>query len=190
MDTVVTVSFGTGAYVPASISGEPIWQQPVSTIRVDDAVRVVVDGTHSALLTIAGCVDISTDVPAAIADDHAAIVAWWSVEIERQEAERETVRLEAERDEAIRRLAAKARKEGVQLFRDARDGRYYASSVSRPGKMHYLTGVSCDCMGFASHGRCKHHSALLLALGWVSEGSPFEPDPITVVGTDDEQAAA
>ena len=161
----------------------------MSTIRVDDAVRVVIDGTHSTLLTTAGCVDVSTDVPAATADDHAAIVAWWSVEIERQVAELGTVRLEAEREDAVRRLGAKARVEGVQLYRDARDGRYYASSVSRPGKLHYLTGVSCDCMGFAAHGRCKHHSALLLALGWV-DGSTFEPDPITVVGTEHEQLAA
>ena len=134
-------------------------------------------------------VDVTPDVPAGISDDHAAIVAWWSVEVERQEAEREMIRLEAERDEAIRRLAAKARKEGVQLFRDARDGRHYASSVSQPGTLHYLTGLSCDCMGFASHGRCKHHSALLLALGWVADDTTFEPDPIAITGTDERIAA-
>jgi hypothetical protein len=33
--------------------------------------------------------------------------------------------------ETIARLAAKARKEGVELFRDRRDGRYYATSASR-----------------------------------------------------------
>lgn len=32
--------------------------------------------------------------------------------------------------------------------------------------------------------------ALLVALGWVSEGSSFEPDPIHAVGTDEEQLAA
>jgi hypothetical protein len=186
----VAVSFGTGAYVPACIGGEPVWQQPVSTIHVGDMVRIVVDGTHSVLLTSHGVVDVSQDVPASIADDHAGIVAWWSVEIERQEAERETLRLEAEREDAIQRLARKARTEGVQLYRDSRDGRYYASSVSHPGKMHYVTGVSCDCTGFASHQRCKHHSALLLALGWVSDDATFEPDPINVIGTEREQAAA
>ncbi len=186
----VSVSFGTGAYVPDRIGGEPVWQQPVSTIRVGDLVRICVDGTHSALFTSHGVVDVSADVPASIADDHAGIVAWWSVEIERQEAEQETIRLEAARDEAIRRLAAKSRAEGVQLYRDSRDGRYYASSVSHPGKMHFLTGLSCTCQGFATHQRCKHHSALLLALGWVADDSAFEPDPITVVGAEDEQLAA
>jgi hypothetical protein len=142
-------------------------------------VRICVDGTHSALLTSHGVVDVSADVPAKLisAGDHAAIVAWWSVEIERQEAEAETVRIEAERDEAIRRLARKARAEGVQLYRDAWDGRFYASSVSCPGAMHYVTGISCDCMGFVSHQRCKHHSALLVALGWVTDET-IEPDPI------------
>ena len=186
----VTVSFGTGAYVPASIGGEPIWQQPVSTVRVGDMVRVCVDGTHSALFTSPGVFDVSADIPAAIGDDHAAIVAWWLVEIERQEAEAETIRLEAERDEAIRRLARKARAEGVRFYRDARDGRHYASSVSCPGTMHYVTGVSCDCMGFASHGRCKHHSALLVALGWVADDTTPEPDPIVTTGTEYEQIAA
>ena len=179
MNTVVSVSFGSGAYVADRIGGEPTWQQPVSTVRVDDEVRVVVDGTRSELVTTAGIVDVSSDVPVAIAD-HSAIVAWWSVELERQEAERE---------DTVRRLAAKARNEGVRLYRDARDGRHYASSVSCPGKLHYLTGLSCDCQGFASHGRCKHHAALLLAFGWVDD-STVDPDPITVVGTDDEQAAA
>jgi hypothetical protein len=186
----VSVTFGMGAYVPGRIGGELTWLQPVSTIRVGDMVRIVVDGTHSALLTSHGVVDVSDDVPTGIGQDHAAIIAWWSMEIERQEAARETLRIEAERDEAIRRLARKARAERVQLFCDSRDGRYYASSVSCPGKMHYLTGVSCDCMGFASHGRCKHHSALLLALGWVSDDTTCEPDPINVVGPEHEQAAA
>jgi hypothetical protein len=190
MEAVVSITLGTGSYVPVRIGGEPTWQQPVSTVYVDDDVRVLVDGTRSELVTTSSVVDISTDVPASIADDHAAIVAWWSVEIERQEAERETVRLEAAREDTVRRLAAKARAEGVQLYRDARDGRYYASSVSHPGKLHYLTGVSCDCMGFASHGRCKHHSALLVAMGWVVDDVTFEPDPINVVGTGHEQIAA
>jgi hypothetical protein len=184
----VSVSFGTGAYVQHG--GEPVWQQPISTVYVGTAPRVVVTGARSELVLSTGTVDVSVDVPAAIVDDYAAIAAWWSVEVERQDAEAETVRLEAERDEAIRRLAAKARKEGVQLYRDSRDGRYYASSVSHPGKMHYVTGLSCDCPGFATHQRCKHHSALLVALGWVADNSTVEPDPITVVGPEHEQLAA
>jgi hypothetical protein len=186
----VAVTFGTGAYVPTRIGGEPTWQPPVSTVYVDDEVRVVVTGARSELVTTSGIIDVSTDVPASIADDHAAIVAWWSIEVERQEAEQETIRLEAEREDAIRRLARKARKEGVQLFRDSRDGRYYASSVSHPGKMHYVTGVSCDCPGFATHQRCKHHSALLMALGWVADDPAPEPSPLPIVATEHEQIAA
>lgn len=81
------------------------------------------------------------------------------------------------REAAIRRLAAKARRQGVKLYRDAKDGRYYASSVSRPGLMHYVTGVSCDCAGFAEYARCKHHSALIVALGWLVEDPAPEPEP-------------
>jgi hypothetical protein len=188
MESVVSISLGTGAYVQHG--GESVWQQPVSTVYVGTASRVVITGTRSEIVLSTGTADVSVDVPAAIADDHESITAWWSIEVERQEAERETIRLEAERDEVIRRLAAKARKEGVRLFHDVRDGRHYASSVSHPGKLHYVTGLSCDCPGFASHGRCKHHSALLVALGWVADDSTVEPDPITVVGPEREQIAA
>ncbi len=79
------------------------------------------------------------------------------------------------RTDALVRLAAKARHEGVQLFRDRSDGRYYASSASTPGKRYYVTGYSCECQGFVQHGRCKHYAALMAALGWI-EGSP-EPTP-------------
>ncbi len=89
------------------------------------------------------------------------------------------VRTQETREEAITRLAAKARAEGVKLYRDPKDGRYYASSVSNPDKLHYVTGISCDCAGFASHQRCKHHSALLVALGWVGGVPEPEPEPIT-----------
>jgi hypothetical protein len=183
----VIVSFGTGAYVRQD--HEPVWQQPVSTIYVGTAPRVVITGTTSELVLSTGTVDVSADVPAAIADDHAAIVAWWSAEVERQEAEQEMIRLEAEREDAVRRLARKARAEGVQLYHDAKDGRHYTSSVSTPGRMYYVTGVSCDCMGFASHGRCKHHSAMLVALGWVVD-TTFEPDPISIAGTRHEYDGA
>jgi hypothetical protein len=133
-----------------------------------------------------GTVDVSADVPAAIAGDNAAVVAWWSAEVVREEPEAETVRLEAQRDDTIRRLALEARSEGVHLYREAKDGRHYADSVSHPGTMHHDTGVSGDCIGFASHGRCKHHSALLVALVWVADDTIFEPDPISITGTDHE----
>lgn len=85
-------------------------------------------------------------------------------------------------EDAIRRLARKARREGVRLYRDPTDGRYYASSVSQPELLLYVTGVSCDCAGFASHQRCKHHSALLVALGWVPGDSTPDPEPAPIVG--------
>jgi hypothetical protein len=74
----------------------------------------------------------------------------------------------------LTRLAGKARTDGIRLFRD-RAGRYYASSASEAGKLHYLTGYSCDCRGFMTHQRCKHYAALMTALGWL-EREP-EPDP-------------
>jgi hypothetical protein len=71
-------------------------------------------------------------------------------------------------DETMRRLARKAADEHVQVYQDARDGRMYASSVSQPGFLHHVTKTSCDCVGFANHGHCKHHAALLVALGLVN----------------------
>jgi hypothetical protein len=86
------------------------------------------------------------------------------------------IRIVETRDQMIDRLAAKARAEGIRLYCDSRDGRHYASSASNPGHLHYLTAVSCTCAGFASHGRCKHHAALLTAFGWA--GTHAEPQPI------------
>ena len=79
-------------------------------------------------------------------------------------------------DQARRRLAEKARQEGVTLTLDD-DGRWYASSVSTPGTRHYLTAYSCTCVGFCNHGRCKHNSALLACLGWLDLDDDPEPDP-------------
>ena len=81
--------------------------------------------------------------------------------------------------QALTRLAAKARTDGIRLYRD-RDGRYFASSRSEPGRLHYVTGYSCDCRGFTTHGRCKHHAALMVALGWVD--SDPEPEPVSACG--------
>lgn len=80
------------------------------------------------------------------------------------------------REAAIRRLAQRARESGIRLVCDRRDGRHYASSLSEPGRWHLVTGYSCDCIGFARHGRCSHHSALMVALGWVGDETP-EPEP-------------
>jgi hypothetical protein len=88
--------------------------------------------------------------------------------------------LEGEQD-ALVRLLAKARQEGIRLYRDSSDGRHYASSASTPGKLHYVTAYSCDCQGYAHHQRCKHHSALLSALGWISGEPDPTPDMIVTV---------
>ncbi|MGI8405296.1 MAG: hypothetical protein ACR2OE_11140 [Thermomicrobiales bacterium] len=88
-----------------------------------------------------------------------------------------TVRTSETSEQALERLLAKARTEGVQLFRDRSDGRHYASSVTTPGRLYYVTGYSCECRGFVAHGRCKHHSALLAALGWTG----VDPDPIGTI---------
>lgn len=80
------------------------------------------------------------------------------------------------RDQVITRLAEKARREGIKLYRDGKDGRYYASSVSRPSTKHYVTAISCDCAGFANYARCKHHAALLVALGWAGPDD-LNPEP-------------
>lgn len=87
-----------------------------------------------------------------------------------QTIKRETV------DAAIIRLAEQARRSGVRICRDRRDGRHYATSVSQPGTWHYVTAYSCDCRGFVTHQRCQHHSALLAALGWINDEVP-EPEP-------------
>jgi len=79
-------------------------------------------------------------------------------------------------DQARRRLAQKASESGVTLRREA-DGRSYASSVSQPGSWHYVTGLSCDCLGFQRVQRCMHHSAFLEHLGWLPEDDPRDPDP-------------
>ena len=76
------------------------------------------------------------------------------------------------RDEAIVRLAAQAAQRGVQIYRTP-DDRHWATSISNPGELHYVTAYSCDCPGFMRHQRCSHHSALLDHLGWL----PISPDP-------------
>ncbi len=83
---------------------------------------------------------------------------------------------------ALTRLAGKARTDGIKLYRD-RAGRYFASSASKPGTLRFLTGYSCDCRGFMTHQRCKHHSALMTALGWIEDEHDPEPEPPTPIST-------
>ena len=77
-------------------------------------------------------------------------------------------------DEAICRLADTAMERGVRIYRTP-DGRHWATSISRPGDLYFVTGVSCTCQGFMHWQRCTHHSALLASLGWL----PASPDPTT-----------
>jgi hypothetical protein len=82
------------------------------------------------------------------------------------------VRRRETHDEAICRLADQAAQRGVQIYRTA-DGRHWATSISNPDELHYVTGYSCDCRGFLRHQGCTHHSALLASRGWL----PCTPEP-------------
>jgi hypothetical protein len=88
-----------------------------------------------------------------------------------------TTRVQETEREAIARLLAKAKVEGVTIVRDHTDGRFYASSVSKPGAMHYVTAYSCTCIGFSRHQRCKHLVALWSHLGYFGPEPDPEPTP-------------
>ncbi len=77
-------------------------------------------------------------------------------------------------DEAICRLADEAERRGVRIYRTP-DGRHWATSVSQPGDLYFVTAYSCTCKGFTHHQRCTHHSALLAHMGWL----PGSPEPTT-----------
>ncbi len=64
--------------------------------------------------------------------------------------------------------------DGVKLLRST-VGRYFAESASQPGRLWFLTGFSCQCPGFVHRQTCRHHRALMTALGWI-DGTP-EPTP-------------
>ena len=63
---------------------------------------------------------------------------------------------------------------GVKLLR-ATNGRYFAESASQPDRLWFLTGFSCQCPAFVYRQTCRHHRALMVALGWTSD-TP-EPTP-------------
>jgi hypothetical protein len=77
------------------------------------------------------------------------------------------------RDEAIRRLAVQARAKHVKILTHAPSNEWFAESLSNSGSLHRITVLSCSCVGFFSHGRCMHHSALLDQLGLL----PEDPEP-------------
>ncbi len=74
-------------------------------------------------------------------------------------------------DQARTRLAQRARESGVKLRVDVNTGRWYATSVSRPGMEHFCTAHSCTCEGFIRHQRCIHHSAVLACIGWLPDAA-------------------
>jgi hypothetical protein len=63
-------------------------------------------------------------------------------------------------------VAQRTEVDGVTLIRSTQ-GRFYAASASHPGKLYLLTGFSCQCAGFAYRQTCRHHRALMTALGWT-----------------------
>jgi hypothetical protein len=75
------------------------------------------------------------------------------------------------------RLAEQGRGNGVQIFQELSTGAWYATSASRAGALHYLTGLSCTCEGFIYAGRCQHHAMLLERLGWLPDVADDETDP-------------
>ncbi len=85
-----------------------------------------------------------------------------------------TTRIDLSEREHLERMLAKAHAEGVRILMDD-DGRHYATSTSNAIALHYVTGHSCDCPGFAYHGRCKHHAALLQYQGWLGTPAPQDP---------------
>ena len=77
----------------------------------------------------------------------------------------------------LHRLAAQAHAKGVTLLPECLTGAWFATSASRPGEIHRLTGFSCICKGFTSTARCMHHALLLERLGWLPESPDDEPEP-------------
>ncbi len=78
------------------------------------------------------------------------------------------------KEAAFRRLLEVAKDSGVRLGVD-RDGDFWATSVSEPGRLYPVGPESCGCRGFATHRRCRHVAALWSHLGYLDD----EPDPST-----------
>ena len=82
-------------------------------------------------------------------------------------------------DAAVIRLAGEAAARGVRVYRAG--STWFATSRTRPGTLHRVTGYSCDCAGFARHQRCTHHAALLARLEWLPAGDPDPAPPAAPV---------
>jgi hypothetical protein len=81
----------------------------------------------------------------------------------------------------LHRLADQAHANGVQIFQELSTGAWYATSASRAGGLHYLTGLSCTCEGFIYAGRCQHYAMLLERLGWLPDAEATDPEPVAAV---------
>ncbi len=53
-------------------------------------------------------------------------------------------------DAAVLRLAGEAQRRGVRIYRTP-DGRHWATSISQPGDLYFVTAYSCTCKGFTHH---------------------------------------
>jgi len=63
--------------------------------------------------------------------------------------------------QALHRLAVQAKARGVKIIQNIVTNAHFATSASRPGTLHQVTLLSCDCAGFVAHGRCTHFAAIL-----------------------------
>jgi len=74
---------------------------------------------------------------------------------------------------SVHRLARQAHESGAQLIVEETNA-HYVTSVSRPGERHFVTLLSCDCVGFLRWGRCLH---LALVLEAYHALPPLDPPP-------------
>lgn len=64
-------------------------------------------------------------------------------------------------DQRIHRLAREGRNRGLQILEYPAGNLTFCTSRSQPDRLHRVTLVSCDCLGFLHTGGCVHHALLL-----------------------------
>ena len=83
--------------------------------------------------------------------------------------------------EVLHRLAAQAKARGIKIIQNIVTNAHFATSASRPGTLHKVTLLSCDCLGFVTHGRGTHFAAILEYYCSLPPIEPVaiapEPDP-------------
>ena len=62
---------------------------------------------------------------------------------------------------ALHRLVDVAKARGIKIIQNLVTNHHWATSASRPSTLHAVTLLSCDCLGFVTHGRCTHYAAIL-----------------------------